>query len=82
LDAVLNNKTNPGTEKVVQKYLKDMLKNVTDAVELTGFVNPLNKVYALSKPLEQMPLLFSILTIYTFEFMYFSAHASSILMQD
>lgn len=45
-------------------------------------MNPLNKVYALSKPLEQMPLLFAILTIYSFEFMYFSAHASSIMMMD
>jgi hypothetical protein len=82
LDAVLNNKSNPASEKAVQKYLKDMLKNITEAVEQTGFVNPLNKVYALSKPLDQMPVLFVLLTIYTFDFMMFSPSTSSIMMLD
>lgn len=46
------NKPNPNSERVVQKYLKDMLKSITEAVEQTGFVNPMNKVYCLSKQLE------------------------------
>lgn len=29
-----------------------------------------------------MPLLFAILTIYSYEFMYFSSHASSIMIMD
>jgi uncharacterized membrane protein len=70
---------NPVAERMVAKYLKDMLKNVTDVVELVGFVNPMNKVYALSKPLEQMPLVFTLLTICSFDLMTFSAHTSSLL---
>lgn len=59
-----------------------MLKNITEAVELTGFVNPMNKVYSLSKQLEQLPLLFALLTILSFESMDFSAHASSIMQRE
>jgi hypothetical protein len=73
--------TNPQAERMVSKYLKDMLKNLTDVVELVGFVNPMNKVYALSKPLDQMPLLFTLLTIFTYDLMYFSAHTSSIMQR-
>jgi hypothetical protein len=41
-------------------------------------VNPINKVYALNKPLHQMSLLFSILTLFSFDHTYFSDHLSSI----
>jgi hypothetical protein len=76
------NKPNPNSERVVSKYLKDMLKSITEAVEQTGFVNPMNKVYCLSKQLEQLPLMFALLTILSFESMYFSAYASSIMQRE
>lgn len=41
-----------GAEKIVQDLLKNMLKSLTEAVELNGFINPMNKVYALNKELE------------------------------
>jgi len=58
-----------------------MLKSITEAVEQTGFVNPMNKVYCLSKQLEQLPLMFALLTINSFEYVYFSAHSSSIMQR-
>lgn len=47
----------------VQKKLKEMLKSLTLALETVGMVNPFNKVYFLSKPLEKISLFMSLFTL-------------------
>ncbi len=46
-----------------QKKLKEMLKSLTLALETVGMVNPFNKVYFLSKPLEKISLFMSLFTL-------------------
>ncbi len=46
-----------------QKKLKEMLKSLTLALETVGMVNPVNKVYFLSKPLEKISLFMSLFTL-------------------
>lgn len=36
-------------ERIVQDLLKNMLRSITESVELTGYINPMNKVYAIHK---------------------------------
>lgn len=67
---------------MVSDLLKNMMKSITDAVELNGYINPMNKIYSLNKPLYQMPLCFALLTIYTYDHLYFSAHASSLMQRN
>jgi hypothetical protein len=40
-----------------------MLKSLTLALETVGMVNPFNKVYFLSKPLEKISLFMSLFTL-------------------
>jgi hypothetical protein len=71
-----------GGEKIVQELLKNMLRSITEAVELTGYINPMNKVYALHKQLDQLPLCFTLLTIYSYDQLYFSAFTSSLMQRN
>jgi hypothetical protein len=43
--------------------LKDMLRDVTVCLEEIGYVNPMNKVYNLTKDLDFFPLVASLMTI-------------------
>lgn len=47
----------------VQTHLKTLLKNLAEAVESAGIVNPMQKVYALTRPLDNMSLFFAALTL-------------------
>jgi uncharacterized membrane protein len=46
-----------------QKKLKEMMTNLTKALETIGIVNPFNKVYYLTKPLEKMSLFMTLFTL-------------------
>ena len=46
-----------------QKKLKEMMRTLTVALETIGMVNPFNKVYYLTKPLEKMSLVMALFTI-------------------
>jgi hypothetical protein len=46
-----------------QKKLKEMMRTLTVALETIGMVNPVNKVYYLTKPLEKMSLVMALFTI-------------------
>jgi len=50
-------------QKETQTHLKQLVKNLAEAVESAGIVNPMQKVYSLTKPLENMPLFFAALTL-------------------
>jgi hypothetical protein len=43
--------------------MKDMLKDMTTCLESVGFLNPLNKVYNLTKDLDYFPLVAALLSI-------------------
>ncbi len=43
--------------------MKEMLTNLCTAVETVGYLNPMNKVYQLTKPLESMSLFLAIYTM-------------------
>ena len=49
-------------EKEAEKKLKELLKDLTVCLETIGYVNPLNKVYKLTKELEFFPLAAALLT--------------------
>jgi len=78
VEMAMAKQSNPGADRIVQKHLKDMLKNLTEVVELTGFVNPMNKVYALNKPLENLPVVFALLTLYSYDYVHLSAQLGTI----
>lgn len=77
-EMAMKQQANPAADRIVQKHLKDMLKNITEAVERTGFINPMNKVYALNKPLENLPVVFALLTMYTYDYVHLSPLIGSI----
>lgn len=43
--------------------MKKLLMNMTNCLENVGFVNPLNKVYHMTKDLDCLPLVAAILTL-------------------
>lgn len=56
--------TNPLMDPaIVQKNIKIMLSQLTVALETVGIVNPFNKVYYLTKPLENMALFMHLFTL-------------------
>jgi len=69
-------------EKEVQALLKNMLTSLTQAVELTGYVNPMNKVYALSKNLDHMSMFFALLSIYSQDHLFFNPHNCSLMQRS
>lgn len=50
-------------EKEADKKLKEALKDITVCLESIGYVNPLNKVYNLTKDLDHFPLVAALLTL-------------------
>lgn len=51
------------SEKEISEKLKLMLSNLTVALETVGIVNPLNKCYYLTRPLEKMSLFMALFSI-------------------
>ena len=49
-------------EKEAEKKMKEMLRDVSTCLENVGHLNPLNKVYKLTKDLEFFPLAALLLT--------------------
>lgn len=56
-----------------------MLKSLTFALETVGMVNPFNKVYYLSKPLEKMSLFMSLFTLSLLKEMTFDQRLSTLM---
>lgn len=50
-------------EKEAEIRLKGMLKDMTLALEAIGHLNPLNKVYKLTKDLDHFPLVAALISI-------------------
>lgn len=50
-------------EKEAEQRLKGMLKDLTTALEAIGFVNPINKVYKLTKDLDHFPLMAALIVM-------------------
>jgi transposase len=50
-------------EKEAFTKMKDMLKDLTVCLESIGYINPLNKVYNLTKDLDYFPLVAALFTI-------------------
>lgn len=49
-------------EKEAEMKLKSMLKDLTKCIESVGYLNPINKVYKLTKELEYFPLAATLMT--------------------
>lgn len=49
-------------EKEAEKKMKEMLRDISTCLETVGHVNPINKVYKLTKDLEFFPLAALLLT--------------------
>ena len=50
-------------EQEADMKLRQMLKNLTTSLEFVGFVDPLSKVYNLTKDLDHFPLVATLLTL-------------------
>ena len=66
-------------EQEAEKRLKDLLKNMTIGLENVGFVNPLKKVYNLSKDLDYFPLAAAIITLQTISQLKYDEHLYSLV---
>jgi uncharacterized protein (UPF0297 family) len=50
-------------EKEAEQKIKTTLRDMTTCLEDIGFLNPINKVYKLTKELDHFPLLAALLTV-------------------
>ncbi len=50
-------------EREAEAKLKTLLKDMTTCLEAIGHVNPLNKVYKLTKDLDHFPLVAALITL-------------------
>ena len=50
-------------EKEAEQKLKTMLKDMTISLEAIGMVNPINKVYKLTKDLDHFSLVAALITL-------------------
>ena len=50
-------------EKEAEQKLKTMLKDMTTSLEAIGMVNPINKVYKLTKDLDHFALVAALITL-------------------
>jgi len=50
-------------EREAEQKLKSMLKDMTVALEAIGLVNPMNKVYKLTKELDHFPLVAALIAL-------------------
>ena len=74
--------TKPEREAMAQKQLNIMLKELTTCSETVGFLNPMNKVYAVTLKLESMPSFFTIFTLAMFNMMRYDTTLCSIMRKN
>lgn len=67
-----------GNQNAILKKLKEMLSQLTKALETIGIVNPYNKVYSLTKPLEKMSLFMALFTLSALREMRYDQQLSTI----
>lgn len=69
-------------EKEAETKLKGMLKDMTTALEAIGFVNPLNKVYKLTKDLDHFPLVAALITLNAITQLTYDQHLFSLVRKN
>jgi len=78
-DEILKARAN---EKEATGALKGFLKNLTLTVEALGLVNPLQKVYSLTKPLDNLSLFFTVFTIHTLGSLRYDQYLCSMMRKN
>ena len=68
----------PVDPDVINKNIKLMLSQLTIALETVGIINPFNKVYYLTKPLENMPLFMHLFTLAALQELKFDTKLSTL----
>lgn len=63
---------------LIQKNIKSMLGNMTIALEACGIVNPMNKVYYLTKPPESFGLFLHLFTLSALQELRFDTKLSTL----
>ena len=56
-------------EKEAENKLKGALKDMTTCLEAIGFINPINKVYKLTKELDYFPLVAALISMHALQTM-------------
>lgn len=69
-------------EKAAETKLKSMLKNLTTCLEAVGFVDPLKKVYNLTKELDYFPLVAALLTLNCLTQLTYDSHVYSFVRSN
>lgn len=69
---------NVAAAEEASKKIKEMCVQLTKALETVGIVNPYNKVYYMTKPLEKMSLFMTIFTLSALQELRFDAKLSSL----
>jgi len=67
---------------MAQKELNNMLQQLTVCTETIGFVNPMNKVYAVTLELESMSSFFAIFTVNMFQYLRYDTDLCSIMRKN
>ena len=67
---------------MASKQLNQMLQQLTHCSENVGFINPMNKVYAVTLKLESMPSFFTIFTLAMFNMMRYDTTLCSIMRKN
>jgi len=69
-------------EKEADKKLKEMLKDMTTCLEAIGFVNPMSKVYNLTKELDHFPLVACLISIHAIMQLTYDKHIFSLVRKN
>ena len=67
---------------MAQKALNEMLQKLTVCSESVGHINPMNKVYAVTLPLESMSGFFTVFTISLFQYLRYDQSLCSIMRKN
>jgi len=59
-----------------------MLTTLTTATESLGIINPMNKVYALTRKLDTMPYFFAIYTLHALGHMRYDPYLNSMMRKN
>lgn len=69
-------------EKEASDKFKTMMKDLTICLESIGFVNPLHKVYNLTKDLDMLPLMAALLTLNALTQLTYDTFVFSLVRKD
>lgn len=69
-------------EAEAKKVIKGMLTTLTTATESLGIINPMNKVYALTRKLDAMPYFFAIYTLHALGHMRYDPYLCSMMRKN